>query len=189
MPNSCIAIASRSVSFSILPSASTASQYTVSLSRNDPLASTTDTPSCSYASAYDADPSAADFMDLMFFAIDFVSVSVETSTNSAAYIYSCNLSVAMPVWADMVKTLSAYSAPPTVIFTSAFAAATAAAVAAAKAAAATTPAAFAALPNPETLLSASFAASPASSMLPAPLFPASSNAFSVSSACPSNLPR
>ena len=53
------------------------------------------------------EPSVADFMDLICFAMDLVRVSVETSTNSAAYIYSWSLSVAMPVTVDSVRTVSA----------------------------------------------------------------------------------
>ena len=83
-PNSCIANASLSVSFCTFPSASIVSQYTSLLSRNLPFASTTDIPKALYASAYASDPFRALSIDLIFFAIDLVSVSISTSMNRAA---------------------------------------------------------------------------------------------------------
>ena len=100
----------------------------------------------------------------MFFAIDLVRVSTETSTNSAAYIYSCNLSVAMPVTVDSVKTVSAKAAPSLVMSISALPAAMAAAETAAKAAAIAPATALHTPPSASILLPDSSACLPASSI-------------------------
>ena len=71
----------------------------------------TDTPSLAYAAAAEPVPEAAPFIAEMFFLIDPLRVSTETSTSSAAYMYSCSLCVEMPVTVDAVRTLSAYAAP------------------------------------------------------------------------------
>ena len=110
MPMSCIAIASRSVSFSILPSAAMVSCHTVSASLRVPSVLVTLMPSLPKASAIDPDPSCADSMFFLSFVCDFAMAVTETSTCSDTSAYFCRSFVLTPVTCDSVFSSSAAEA-------------------------------------------------------------------------------
>ena len=113
-PSSSVARLSLSTSSVTFPSASITSQYTSSLSLKVPSAFLTCTPSFSYAAAAAALPSAAFPICCFCFSIVLIRVFISPSMKLSAYWYFCTLSVASPVFAEIVSTSSAYCPPETV---------------------------------------------------------------------------
>ena len=108
-PKICIAIASRSVSFDILPRAAIASANTSSWFLKWPLESSISTPKVLKASPTFFEPCWADNMDFFILVCDFAMVSTDTSTRSAAALYFCSSCVDIPVtFARVLRSSAAF---------------------------------------------------------------------------------